>query len=535
MKIKFLNLVFLQLALLLSACQHARILPDSPSPTIENRPTLTASPVTPLARLTLTITPTQTFNPDPPALVSTPSPAPSGGLDPMHPLYPATLAGLRERETATGEIQLMEKLVETQAYTRYKFSYPSDNLVVTGVATIPVGEDPLPVIILNHGYQDRSAYWSGWGTDAAAEHLARRGFLALAPDFRGWGGSAAGPSLFHTGLVRDVLNLLDLLPTLPQANPLQVGLWGHSMGGGISTKALAVDPRIQAAVLYAPNSADDSDLISRWGAGCLPGIPDPDLVFCNPAEVVPEELAEAYAAAAADPEFLRQVAPIFELARITAPVQIHIGLLDGQHPASTPPEWSEKLYAAMLEAGVPVEIFRYSNQGHFFQEDSWEIFMQRVTEFFTSELQCDDGTQPAAGIKNPGGCPPGFSSSWLVELLDERNCAGLWAFCASFDVEFDFLALFQIAEAIAHDRGIVDENVLPTLALNKAVAFTAVKPFDRTDDSFRHFSCLLWQEKNCVQVLGLFHRNGQKKSLMGLPMSCCCRFQRKLTGNLHKE
>jgi hypothetical protein len=60
-----------------------------------------------------------------------------------------------------------------------------------------------------------------------------------------------------------------------------------------------------------------------------------------------------------------------------------------------------------------------------------------------------------------------------------------------FDIELNPLAFFQVSVSVALDGGVMDENVLATLTLDKAVAFAAVKPFDRADDSFRNCNCLL--------------------------------------------
>ena len=136
---------------------------------------------------------------------------------------------------------------------------------------IPTGEGQFPVVILLHGYYDREGFWSGLGTASAATYLARRGFLTIAPDFRTWGGSDTGLNLFASGLTTDTLNLISSVGSVPQADARRIYLWGHSMGGGVATKTLVVDSRINAAVLYAPNSANDADLFERWGAACRAG------------------------------------------------------------------------------------------------------------------------------------------------------------------------------------------------------------------------------------------------------------------------
>jgi len=157
------------------------------------------------------------------------------------------------------------------------------------------------------------------------------------------------------------------------------------MGGGIATKVLTIDPRIRAAVLHAPNSADDADLIARWGRGCLPTETQPT-TLCNPAEVIPPDLPDAiiqsYLEAATDPDMLSRIAPIGYLDRISAPVQIHIGTADGAALAATPPDWSFRLAEALEAADRRVELYAYDGQGHFLADQAWADMAERTVAFF---------------------------------------------------------------------------------------------------------------------------------------------------------
>lgn len=319
---------------------------------------------------------------DPPA----PSPTP-------HPLAPFTLDALRGRPKAGGPITTRAVLEENEAYVRSYIDYPSDGLTITGVMHTPHGEGPFPVLVLLHGYWNRDSYVAGTDTWQAADYFARQGYLVLSPDLRSWGESDTGLSLFHMGLVSDILNLISVVPSLAAADPTRIGLWGHSMGGGLATKVLTVDDRVSAAVLYAPNSADDADLLARWGPGCLPGQIESADTTCNPADVIlentPAEIVEAYLAATTDPDFLRQVAPIYHLDRVTAPLQIHIGTADGAGMADTPPDWSAKLAEALETAGKDIDYFVYANEGHFFGDASWLQMMERASMLFSRELSGD--------------------------------------------------------------------------------------------------------------------------------------------------
>jgi dipeptidyl aminopeptidase/acylaminoacyl peptidase len=301
-----------------------------------------------------------------------------------HPMAGYTIEGLRARLYPGGAIRVRSVLTATDVFTRYYIDYPSDGLTITGIVQVPPGRGPFPVIILNHGYIAPDKYWSGADTWNAAEYLNRRGYLTVAPDFRNWGESDPGNSFFSTGPVIDVLNLISSLSSLPEADPQRVGMWGHSMGGGVTTKVIAVDARIKAAVLYAPVSADEADSLARWGLGCRGGPSQSDETAgeCAGADMLNGSLDRslylAYQEAASSPPFLYQFSPIHYLDWVSAPVQIHSGTADTR----TPPDWAAAIYAALQSAGKEVEYFTYPGQGHTFQGEQWRLFIERVAEFF---------------------------------------------------------------------------------------------------------------------------------------------------------
>lgn len=311
---------------------------------------------------------------------ATPVASPTPDEDPYAELERFTINGLRAREYPGGTITIVRTVQVSADFTRYLISYPSDNLTITGILQIPPGTGPFPVIILNHGYIRQVDYWSGYETWEAAGYLNRQGYLTISPDYRSWGGSDWDVSFFHGGLTADVINLISALPSLPLADSTRIGMWGHSMGGGITTKALTIDPRIDAAILYATNSADDSDLVGLWGPGCIEG--QRAGRRCNRGEVIPADtdnrLYQLYLDAARDPDFIRRVAPIYFLDSIQVPVQIHIGTND----TVVPPAWSTKFYNALLGAGKNVEIFWYEGQDHTFYDDAWSRYIARTAAFF---------------------------------------------------------------------------------------------------------------------------------------------------------
>ena len=336
------------------------------------------------ATLTATPVPVETLTPSPvPTITFTPSPTPTI----EEAIQPYTVEGLRGHDFQSGEISIRSTLSENDKFTTYLIDYPSDGLTITGVMQIPAGEGPFPVILLNHGFFSRSVYSSGDGTDRASAFLAGHGYITLASDYRSWGASDAGESFFYSGLAIDVINLLNAVPSIEEADPDRIGMWGHSMGGGVTMKVLTIDPRLKAAVLYSTVSADQADVIDRWGPGCFGDVAQGELIVgCNSSDVIPDDLPqhlpEAYAFAASDAETLQKVSPFYYLEYVTAPIQIHYGTEDGKFFSGTPPQWSVKLTQALRDAGKHAEMYQYEGEGHSFIGQPWFDFMTRTLRFF---------------------------------------------------------------------------------------------------------------------------------------------------------
>ena len=359
---------------------------------------------------------TSTVTLPPPSVVIetvTPSPIAAVTLSPSvtptakELIFPYTIDGLRQHDFQSGEIHIRKTLDENEFYTSYLIDYPSDGLTITGVMQIPNGVGPFPVIVMNHGFFSRRVYNPGDGTDRASAFLAKYGYITLASDYRSWGESDAGVSFFYSGLVIDVINLIHAIPSIPEADPSRIGMWGHSMGGGVTMKVLAVlggldtsfatnlqsySTTIKAGVLYSTVSADDADIINRWGMGCFGDfVAGEQVVGCNSSDVIPLDLPlnlqNAYRFAASDADTLKRIAPLYNLDNVTAPLQIHYGTADGKFISGTPPEWSVKLTQGLREAGKTVELYQYEEEGHSFIGEPWFEFMRRTLRFFDANVK----------------------------------------------------------------------------------------------------------------------------------------------------
>ncbi len=360
--------ISLFLLIFLAACTPASVLPTATLPP----PNVTIIPAT----LTATVTP-----------------IPTATRTTEVAILPYTIDGLRKHKFQSGKIIIRKTLLETENFTRYLIEYPSDGLIITGIMQIPKsGVAPYPVIMMNHGFFSRTVYNSGDGTDRAAEFLNRRGYLTLSSDYRSWGDSETGESLFYSGLAIDVVNLMNAIPSIPQADPERIGMWGHSMGGGVTLKVLTIDSRVKAAVIYSSVSADFADIIARWGPGCLGDVFAGELEFgCNSSDILPldlqADLTASYFNSVTDPDILKAVSPLYQLDNVTAPVQINYGTEDGQTFAGTPPEWSTKMYDGFVGANKVAQIFSQEGEGHSFIGEPWFEFMARSLRFFDKHVR----------------------------------------------------------------------------------------------------------------------------------------------------
>jgi len=290
---------------------------------------------------------------------------------PADPYAEWTIAHLVDRFYGAGEATIEQTMVVTDRFTRYLIRYPSDGLTIYGFMNVPTGDNgPYPVIIAVHGYIDPARYGTLDYTTRYADALAEAGFLVLHPNLRGYWPSDDGPNRFRVGMAVDVLNLVGIVQqtgalqgALRQADPDRIGLWGHSMGGGISLRAITVNPDIRAAVLYGSMSGDEQQNFTKirewsdWRRG--------QAELDTPEEALP------------------RISPIYHLSRIEAAVSIHHGGADELVPL----DWSLDLCLRLTGLQKAVECFTYEGQPHTFWGDGDALFIQRTVQFFNTHLR----------------------------------------------------------------------------------------------------------------------------------------------------
>lgn len=348
------------------------------------------APPAPVAQATATLAATvevPATQPPPPQPTAPPTsaPLPTATAAPAHtPLATATatpdpyagltIADLASRRYGGGQLSVQETLHVTESFTRTLVAYPSDGLTVYGFMNVPFGSGPFPVALVLHGYIPPRQYGTIAYTTRYADYLARAGYVVIHPNYRNHPPSdeteafAAGreEADFRVGYAVDVLNLLAILRDqaaqpgpLLRADPREMHLLGHSMGGGIALRVMTVRPEaVDAAVLYGSMSGDEYqnyEQIQVWSEG----------------QSGREELSTP-------PDDMRRIAPVHHLHRIQAAVSIHHGEADDV----VPPQWSDELCLSLRELGKEVECFSYPDAPHTFHDETDRLFMQRVLDFF---------------------------------------------------------------------------------------------------------------------------------------------------------
>jgi len=297
---------------------------------------------------------------------------------------------MRQQTYPGSEVTIEEELDPGSNYDRYLVSYQSAGLKIYALLTVPQGEKPesgWPIIVFNHGYIPPDQYRTTERYVAYVDGFARNGYIVFRPDYRGHGdseGEATG-SFGTPDYTVVVLNAMASVMQHPDADPDRDGMWGHSMGGGITLRAMVVTPDIKAGVIWAGTTAPYSELIGawrHWQAGRPTETPNPD----RPERRGLQEMFEIYGTPEENPGFWAAISPTSYLADLSGPLQLHHGTAD----ESVPVEFSESLYAQLVEIDARTELYVYEGDNHNIS-NNFGIAMQRSIQFFDTYVK---GAEP---------------------------------------------------------------------------------------------------------------------------------------------
>jgi dipeptidyl aminopeptidase/acylaminoacyl peptidase len=279
-----------------------------------------------------------------------------------------------------------EQLPNGANYERYIVSYRSEGLKIYALLTIPFGdipEDGWPAIVFNHGYIPPEIYRTTERYVAYVNAFATNGYVVFRPDYRGHGfseGEARG-AYGNPDYVIDVLNAFEAVRNHPLTDPNRIGMWGHSMGGYITLRAMVVNPDVKAGVIWAGVVGSYADLYTDWFSRPNRTWPTrtPSPNGDNRTSIVLE-----YGTPDDNPEFWAAASANTYLRDLSGPVQIHHGTND----ASVPLILSEKLHDGILAVGGSTEFYIYEGDDHNLSI-GFSLAMQRSINFFDVNLKGD--------------------------------------------------------------------------------------------------------------------------------------------------
>jgi fermentation-respiration switch protein FrsA (DUF1100 family) len=333
----------------------------------------------------VTITPSHTTNP-----TSTPSPSPTlipsetttATVTPTSTptLHPMNILAARETPYPGSEITIEETLEPGGNYSRYIASYESEGLTIFGLLTIPNGEMPAsgwPAIVFNHGYIPPEVYRTEERYVAYVDQLAKNGYIVYKIDYRGHDrseGEATG-AYGDPGYTVDVLNAVAALKAFPQADGQRIGMWGHSMGGFLTLRAMTISKDIKAGVIWAGVVGSYPDLLCCWRLP-TPGVPTPT---SNPnfRSGWRTRWQTTYGSPTENPDFWLGISANSYLNELSGPIQLHHGTGDSEVPI----KFSQDLFVQAQAAGAVVEYYEYEGDNHNLG-NYFNLAMKRTLEFF---------------------------------------------------------------------------------------------------------------------------------------------------------
>ena len=256
-----------------------------------------------------------------------------------------------------------------------------DGLELEGLLLYPPGfgpgrlpPAPLPTIVYPHGGPINSTPRRLLGDDplhfTGQRFLVAHGYLGFLPDYRSSGiyGWEAYQQMLtgHDNNTRldaaDIISGVDHLIAAGLADPMRLGLRGHSNGASLANWLITQTNRFAAAV----SVEGPTDLVAAAKA------------------TAPNDIAELeYGGSVEDvPENYRAASPLTYAAQARTPLL----LFEGEPMAGM--EQGKPFCDALAAAGVEVEYVFYAGEGHLFRKQENQIdYLRRMLEWFDRHLR----------------------------------------------------------------------------------------------------------------------------------------------------
>ena len=294
---------------------------------------------------------------------------------------------MRERAYPGSEITIEQILAPGSNYKRFLVSYQSDGLKIFALMTVPNGTKPktgFPVIVFNHGYIPPEIYKPTERYVAYVDGFAKNGYIVFRPDYRGNGESEGVPTGAYGSpdYTVDVLNAVASIKKYKDADLNRIGMWGHSMGGYITLRAMIISKDIKAGVIWAGVVGSYPDLMYNWRRAPVPVTPTPNPSIPEYVRRWRQNLLDQYGTPEQNPQFWNSISANSFLTDLSGPLQLHHGTTDPEVPF----QFSQTLFDQVKQAGKPVEFYSYKGDNHNLSIN-FSLAMQRSVQFFNKYLK----------------------------------------------------------------------------------------------------------------------------------------------------
>lgn len=286
---------------------------------------------------------------------------------------------LKQRQVAASPIAFLQKIEEAPDYTAYTFTYYSEGHTIGGLAHIPNGAGPFPVILQYRGFVPDDIYEPGVGTKHSAEIFAKNGYISLAPDFLGFGNSDPSSNDAMENRFQTYTTALDVLNDLPSLNQSlstissasadlsKVGIWGHSNGGHIALVVSEISGKPYPVVLWAPVTKP---------------FPYSVLYYMDEASDSGKMLRKIIANFEEDYD-ANQYSLTNYIDWINASIELHQGTGD----EAVPEKWSSDFVDTLKKHNKDIAYYMYPGDDHNFSKGNWNIVMERTINFYTASFR----------------------------------------------------------------------------------------------------------------------------------------------------
>jgi dipeptidyl aminopeptidase/acylaminoacyl peptidase len=292
-----------------------------------------------------------------------------------------SIENLSKTDIESGKIIVLQVLNEEEDFNEHLFEFefkpdPSkdEQKKTTGQINLPtqsseLNPNSLPIIVMLRGYINQETYQTGDGTRNASRIFAENGYITIAPDFMGYGGSSeeAG-NIFETRFQTyvTVLSLIKSLDQIKEWNEKDILIWGHSNGGHIALAVLTITGKNYPTTLWAPVTKPFPYSVLYYTDQSVDG-----------GKLIRKELAEFENDNDTDKFSFTNY-----LDKINSPIQFQQGEADDAVPVS----WSNSLVSHSKGLEKEITYITYPDTDHNMRP-SWDEAIAKDLEFYRKHLK----------------------------------------------------------------------------------------------------------------------------------------------------